>query len=60
MNALNRKQNNPNQRRGLRSWFRSRRGLHDPWLVFNMSTFTFAGQPLHGFNRLAKNHSVSQ
>ena len=58
MNALNRKQNNRNQPHGLRSWFRSRRRRHDPWLVFNMFNFTFEGQPLHGFNRLHRHENV--
>ena len=58
MNALNRKQTNLHQRRGLRSWFRSRRRRHDPWLVFNMFTFTFEGQPLHGFNRLDRHENI--
>ena len=53
MNAHSRKQNNHDPSHGLRRWFPSRRRRHDPWLVFNMSTFTFDGQPLHGFNRLA-------
>ena len=43
MNALNRKENNPNPSRRLRRWFPSRRRRHDPWLAFNMSTFTFDG-----------------
>ena len=36
-----------------------RRGVadHDPWLVLNMANFTFEGQPLNGFNRLAS-HQV--
>ena len=58
MNALTRKQNNHDPSRGLRRWFPSRRRRHDPWLVFNMSTFTFEGQPLHGFNRLASHDDV--
>jgi hypothetical protein len=58
MNAPSRKQNNLNQRRGLRSWFRSRRRRRDPWLVFNMSNFTFEGQPFHGFNRLASHENI--
>ena len=58
MNALNRKKNNLNQRRGLRSWFRSRSHRHDPWLVFNMFTFTFEGQALYRINRLASPENV--
>jgi hypothetical protein len=58
MNALNRKENNPNPSRRLRRWFQSRRRRHDPWLVFNMSTFTFDGQPLHGFNRFASYENI--
>src|SRR5436190_8473263 len=54
MNALNPKQNNHNRSRRLRTWFASRRRRHDPWLVFNMTSFTFEGQPLYGFNRLAR------
>ena len=57
MNALNRKENNPNPSRRLRRWFPSRR-RHDPWLVFNMSTFTFDGPPLHGFNRFATHENI--
>ena len=44
MNALNRKQNDLNPSRRLRGSFSSRRRRHDPWLVFNMFTFTFEGQ----------------
>ena len=58
MNALNRKENNPNPSRTLRRWFPSRRRRHDPRLVFNMSTFTFDGQPLHGFNRFASHENI--
>jgi hypothetical protein len=58
MNALNRKENNPNPSRRLRRWFPSRRRRHDPWLVFNMSTFTFDSQPLYGFNRFASHQNI--
>jgi hypothetical protein len=58
MNALNRKENNPNPSRRLSRWFPSRRPRHDPWLVFNMSTFTFDSQPLHGFNRFASHETI--
>ena len=58
MNAANRKQNNHHSSRSLRRGFR--RGVADqvdPWLVLNMANFTFEGQPLNGFNRLAS-HQV--
>ncbi len=58
MNALNRRQNNLNQRRGLQSWFSLRRRRHDPWLVFNIFAFTFEGQPLHGMKRAASHQNV--
>ena len=58
MKTLNRKENNPNPSRRLRRWFPSRRRRHDPWLVFNMSTFTFDGQPLPGFNRFASHENI--
>ena len=58
MNALNRKQNNRNRSRRLRKRFPSRRRQHDPWLVFNMSNFTFDGQPFHGLNRLASHEKI--
>ena len=58
MNALNRKENNPNPSRRFRRWVPSRRRRHDPWLVFNMSTFTFDGQPLPGFNRFASHENI--
>ncbi len=72
MNALNRKKNNPNPSRRLRRWFSSRRRRHDPrearpggsqfrgtgWIVFNISTFTFDGQPLPGFNRFASHDNI--
>ena len=60
MDALNRRQSNRNQRRESRSWFWLRRRRHDPWLVFNMFTFTFEGQPLHGFNRLVGHQNISR
>jgi hypothetical protein len=58
MSALNRRQNNRNQRRSLRRWLRSAHRRHDPWLVFNMSNFTFDHELLHGFNRLASHQSI--
>jgi len=61
MNALNRRQSNLNlnQRRELRSWFRSRRRRHDLWLVFNMFAFTFEGQPLHRMDLLASQENMA-
>jgi hypothetical protein len=58
MNARNRKQNDRNPSRRLRRWFRPRPRRHDPWLVFNISTFTFEGLSLHGFNRLASHQNI--
>ena len=102
MNALNRKENNPNPSRRRHGWFPSRRRRHDPrearpegsqfhgngwiaqlvhrlglapahhsartgcrrkrfgdpWLVFNISTFTFDGQPRSGFNRFVSHENT--
>lgn len=58
MNALIRKQNDRNQCRGLPKSLRSQRRRHDPWLVFNMASFTFQDQPLHGFSRLVSRENL--
>lgn len=48
---------NHHSSRSLRRWFSSRYRRHDPWLVFNVASFTFESQRLHGFNRLASHQS---
>lgn len=58
MNALIHKQNNRNQRRSLRRWLRSAHRRHDPWLVFNMSNFTFDHEFLHALNRVSSHQRI--
>ena len=50
MNAPTPKQTYPKASRKVRQ-FRPRPKRHDPWLAFNISTFTFARQGIPTLNR---------